>query len=120
MFVERPTPCLTAIAFDVKLLHPLQDVDTIFGNRKPVPVIGQYVWALLGLSLFNTLFICIETNVAKPRHKREDTLRSKLVIAFFITMEAFWETAKVQFNWLFGVQRDGQVPMSNVPIEGSQ
>ena len=29
VFVEHPRPCLMALALDVKLLRPFQDVDTI-------------------------------------------------------------------------------------------
>ena len=33
MFVEHPRPSLTALALDVKLLRPIQDIDTIFSNQ---------------------------------------------------------------------------------------
>jgi hypothetical protein len=39
MFVELPRLCLTAVTLDVKLLRALQDVDTIFGSQRTVPVV---------------------------------------------------------------------------------
>ena len=33
LYVKHPRPCLTEVAFDVKLLRPLHEVDTIFSEQ---------------------------------------------------------------------------------------
>ena len=49
LFVEHPRPCLTAMALDVKLLRPLQDLDIIFSNQKSIHVVGCMYEPCVGL-----------------------------------------------------------------------